>query len=250
MVNRKLRKDLLGRLRSSKQALSQRARRLKEAYGPMTTDEAVYLIAHMQGLDLSRYLPLASLDRIRSLVPHSAPGPLFSKPPPKRKPKSKKALAPPYPLLSPALSRQGTTLGADVFPLLFQLENSIRQLIEKVLSKTGRDWWVNRVPLDVQNNVQRTMDKEKRYAYRSPRASHPLYYANFDDLKKIVLHQPNQPNFQPIIGDLDWFRAKMNEVYMARNNLAHCVPLPPLDIYRILVFHRDWAQLLGTKGIP
>jgi hypothetical protein len=72
MINRKLRSDLLSSLNISKQALSQRAKRVKNEYGPMTTEEAVYVIAHMTGLDLTKYLPLLSIDRVRSLVPRNA----------------------------------------------------------------------------------------------------------------------------------------------------------------------------------
>jgi hypothetical protein len=157
--------------------------------------------------------------------------------------------AKPYPLISSAANNQAIALGVEVFPLMYQLENSIRQLIERVLSKSGTDWWLKRVPSDVQSNVQRTMNKEKRYPYRDKRGSHPLYYANFDDLKKIIIDSNNKADFQTIIMDLEWFKVKMDEVYMARNNLAHCVPLPKDDISRILLFHRDWGRLLDTAGI-
>jgi hypothetical protein len=249
MINRQLRSDLLAKIKVSQPALSRRAKRLKETYGPMTTDEAVYVIAHMEGLDVSKYLPLAAVDRVRSLVPRSEP----VRPVERSSTTSKKKLKPPtskpYPLLSTAISSQAYTLGTDVFPIMFQLENSIRLLIEKVLSKSGADWWVTRVHPDVQGNVQRTINREKRYPYRDRRGNHPLYYANFDDLKKIIIDPSNKPDFQLIIMDFDWFKVKMDEVYMARNNLAHCVPLPKDDIARILLFHRDWARLLDTAGI-
>ncbi len=130
MVDRRVQNDLLALLKCSKQALSQRAKRMKETYGPMTTDEAVYVIAHMKGLDLSRYLPLATIDRIRSLVPRAAPSSLVSQPAARAKRKRKKSTGVPYPLISASLSREAYSLGNDVFPLLFELENSIRLLIE------------------------------------------------------------------------------------------------------------------------
>jgi hypothetical protein len=36
---------------------------------------------------------------------------------------------------------------------------------------------------------------------------------------------------------------------MARNNLAHCVPLNEDDKSRISIFHRDWARLIEASGI-
>lgn len=249
MADRRLRSDLLNKLKVSRQALSQRSKRLKETYGPMSTDEAVYVIAHMEGLDISKYLPLTTVDRVRSLVPRDQAAYSVTKVVSKPKKKVKRPTTKPYPLISNAENNHGMVLGVEVFPLMYQLENSIRLLIERVLSKSGTDWWVKRVPPDVQSNVQRTMNKEKRYPYRDKRGSHPLYYANFDDLKKIVIDANNKADFQTVIMDIEWFKVKMDEVYMARNNLAHCVPLPKDDISRILLFHRDWARILDTAGI-
>jgi hypothetical protein len=249
MVNHHLRVDLLDKLNISKQALSQRVKRLKGTYGPMTTEEAVYVIAHMEGLDITKYLPLAVIDRVRSLVPRDQTFRSDKRvlPIPVKKAKSPKIK--PYPLISNSATNHAIILGTEVFPIMYQLENSIRLLIESVLSRSGKDWWNKRVPPDVQKNVQRTMDKEKRYPYRDKRGNQPLYYANFDDLKKIVIDPSNMIDFKGIIIDFDWFKVKMDEVYMARNNLAHCVPLPEDDISRIFLFHRDWARILDTAGI-
>jgi len=249
MVNRKLRQDLLALLRVTPQALSYRAKRVKERYGPMTTEEAVYVIAHLEGLDVSKYLPLAAVDRVRALVPRGPTSPSVAPTAHPAKRGQKRVPAKAYPLLSTSLTARAHVLGHDVFPQLFQLENSIRAIVHRKLSGTGNDWWTKRVPSEVQRAVQRTMDREKRYPYRDPRGNHPLYYSNFDDLKKIILHPPNQSDFRPVILDLDWFRVKMEEVYMARNNLAHCVPLSQDDVSRILLFHRDWARLIDAAGL-
>ena len=68
-TNQSVKREVLGKLKISPQALSQRAARIKGRYGPMTTEEAVYVIAHMEGIDISKFLPIATLDRVRSLVP-------------------------------------------------------------------------------------------------------------------------------------------------------------------------------------
>ena len=243
MVDRALRRKLLAELGISRQALSQRAKRLKEKYGPMTTDEAVYIIAHMEGLDISKSLPLAALDRVRSLVPREA---VPAQPPRSHRPRRSRS-TPTYPLVSQATIATAATLGSDEFPLLFVLENSIREFIRTRLSTGGSTWWQSTAPAEVQRNVSRTMTREQRYPYRERRGSHPLYYANFADLKIIILANPNA--FRDVIHDLDWFRVKMDEVYMARNNLAHCVPLSSDDATRIALFHRDWARLLTAAGV-
>lgn len=242
MINRQVRKRLLEKLRITPQALSQRVAKFKERYGPVTTEDATYVIAHMEGVDLSRHLDLTTLDRIRALVPRNL------SPPPSLKTKSakKKIKDGSYPLVSAAMVAAAVKLGTEVFPELFVLENSIRSLIRKRLSRTGSDWWDRLVPNDVVANVRRTMARERRLTYREPRGTHELMYANFADLKKIILS--NQSHFDDVILDFDWFKVKMEDTYMARNNVAHCVPLSRDDALRISLFNREWARLLESAG--
>jgi hypothetical protein len=238
-----MRTSLLEKLEISPQALSQRAGKIKGRYGPMSTEEATYVIAHMEGVDLSRYLDLTTLDRIRALVPRDLSQKLTSK---ATKESKKKRRTGSYPLVSTIMVSAAVTMGAEVFPELFVLENSIRELIKKRLSTTSTDWWDRLVPQDVFRNVRRTMTNERRFTYREPRGTHELMYSNFADLKKIILS--NQSYFVDVIVDFDWFKVKMDEIYMARNNVAHCVPLSKDDAARISLFNRDWARLLEAVG--
>ena len=167
MVKREIRESLLKKLKVSKQALSQRANRLKEKHGPMTTDEAVYIIAHMEGIDLSKQLPLATLDKIRALVPRevaqiSEVSQVFTKKRNSRKPKPKQI----YPLVSNALFQKAKAAGDDAFPRVFILENSIRSLIKLRLSPEDKDWWPNLIPKQVVESVDRIIKKEKKFPYR------------------------------------------------------------------------------------
>lgn len=246
MVNPTVRSELLKRLGVSKQALSQRANKIKESYGPMSTEEAVYVIAHLEGIDLSKHLSLAELDRVRALVPRQSTPSLTRIQRPKGKTTLRKKEIRVYPLVSQSSAKMATQLGSEVFPLVFVLENSIRGLIKKRLSNIGDDWWEQAVPDDVKRNVARTMNKEKRYPYREQRGEDPLYYANFADLRAIIVE--NKSKFADVIIDVEWFKVKMDEVYMARNNLAHSVPLSSDDISRIVLFNRDWARLLKSAG--
>lgn len=249
MIDRKVRREIFNKLKVSRQALNQRAKRLKDKYGPMTTDEAVYIIAHVEGIDLAKYLPLETLDRIRSLIPRDIkPQPAISQGAPQKSNSAKKRKpAVSYPLVKASFIQQAVAIGEEAFPQIVVLENSMRALIEQTLSAIRMDWWTSLVPPNVQKNVQRTMDKEKKYPYREKRGNKPLMYCNFADLKEIVI--ANHSAFRNVIVDLEWFKAKMDEVYMARNNLAHSVLLTADDMARIALFYRDWARLLEAANI-
>jgi len=249
VLSRDVRRELFNKLRVSPQAINQRAKRLKDKFGPMTTEEAVYIIAHTEGVDLGKYLPLETLDRVRSLLPRDIKtDPSASQN--KRqaaKPIRKRRIAISYPLTKEAFIKQAVTIGEEAFPQIVVLENSLRNLIEQILSKIETDWWSTLVPLDVKNDVQRTIKKETKYPYRERRGNSPLMYCNFADLKKIVV--ANHSAFRTVIVDLEWFKVKMDEVYMARNNLAHSVLLSKDDMARIALFYRDWARLLEASNI-
>jgi hypothetical protein len=246
VIERNVRRELFKKLGVTRQAINQRAMRLKDKYGPMTTEEAIYIIAHVEGIDLSKYLPLVTLDRIRSLIPRDIkPQPAISSGPQKKaKIVKKRPKAISYPLVTASFIKQAVDIGGETFPQVVVLENSIRNLIGQTLSGIRKDWWKTSVPPIIQKNVQRTIDKEKKYPYRERRGNKPLMYCNFAELKEIIV--TNHSSFHNVIVDLEWFKAKMDEVYMARNNLAHSVLLSKDDIARIALFYRDWARLLES----
>ena len=249
MVNRKVRKLLLEMLRISPQALSQRAKRIKSGFGPMSTDEAVYVIAHQEGIDLSRHLPIEIIDTVRSLVPKDLPKP--SAPATHRTTsvkKKKRAATSSYPLVKESMISKSVAIGQESFPQVFVLENSIRNLIIARLTKAyDADWWNKARIKNIRDNVQRTIDKEKKYPHREKRGLYPIFYSNFADLKQIILNESKY--FNDVIIDFQWFAVEMDQVYMARNSLAHSVLLTEDDASKIRLFYRDWARLLDSAGI-
>jgi hypothetical protein len=245
MTNKSVRRDLLSHLRVTKQALSHRAKTIKEKFGPMTTEEAVYVIAHMEGLDLSRHLSLDQLDRVRALVPRSLASKPLSSLPKARSKKTKATTS--YPLVPARLVAKAVALGQESYPNVVVLETSIRNLIEQRLAAVKRTWWPDLIHPDVITAVARTKKKEAFYPYRERRGDKDILYCNFADLKKIVDHQ--YLHFKDVIVDLAWFSAKMDEVYMARNNLAHSILLSKDDESRIALFYRDWARMLQSAGL-
>jgi hypothetical protein len=247
MVHREVRRELLRKLNITPQALSLRAQKIKATLGPMTTEEAVYLIAHQNGIDFSRILPISIVDRVRSLIPRDLPKPS----PPSfrriaRKNHAKTGTAS-YPLVSPSLLTQSVSIGNESFPQVFVLENSIRNLISRELSKAhGREWWDKAVSTGIRESVQRIIDKEKKYPHRERRGYHPIFYSSLAHLKEIILR--NRQVFSKIILDFMWFEVQMDQVYMARNSLAHSILISKDDRDRIRLFYRDWSRLLETAG--
>jgi hypothetical protein len=68
MTNRHIRRALLEKLGVTRQALSLRVKKLQHQVRITTTD-AMYVIAHRNGIDLDAFLSPDLADRIRALLP-------------------------------------------------------------------------------------------------------------------------------------------------------------------------------------
>jgi hypothetical protein len=247
MVDRRVWRLLLSKLGVSQPAISQQAQIIKKNHGPMSTEEATYVIAHRNGIDLARYLPIEMVDRIRSLIPKELPS-IVQPIQHRQSKKHKKKSATSYPLVTDALIAKGVSIGTESFPRMYILENSVRNLIIQRLTKAyGNDWWINGRFKGVRDNVQRIIDKEKKYPHRDKRGLHPIYYSNFSEIKTIILNEFNY--FADVILDRQWFEVQMDQVYMSRNSLAHSVPITEDDESRIRLFYSEWSKLLDNAGI-
>ncbi len=66
-IDSRLHQEILQRLGIGKSELERRASRLRRAHGPMSGDEARWIIAHNADIDLSPYLNADQMDRVRAL---------------------------------------------------------------------------------------------------------------------------------------------------------------------------------------
>ncbi len=157
-TNRQLKADLLKKLGVTPQRLSQRAAQVKRLYGPMSTEDATYVLAHQESLDLTKYLDQTTVDRVRGLLPTTA-GPTTPGKPSKERTKAAAAsrpvrIAPNLELVDAGLPNavaEAASRMATIYPKLYIFENSIRSVVIRVLkAKDGADWWKKSVPVGVQ----------------------------------------------------------------------------------------------------
>ena len=71
-TNRELKGALLKKLGVTPQRLSQRVAQVKRLYGPMSTQDGTYVLAHQEGIDLNHYLDQEEVDRVRHMLPATA----------------------------------------------------------------------------------------------------------------------------------------------------------------------------------
>lgn len=257
-TNRALRAELLRKKGWSKHNLSDRVQ-VKKKKSPMSTEEATYLIAHENGIKVDKYLKPEVVAQIRALV-HQQAGAASASAAPRplkraggkaeireiRFPNEFKAT---NPLLSPSKLNEAKEM-ARIFPLLHVIENSMRELIKRVMhAKYGPDWWNTRLtsgrPKSVAGTAADRMKTETQRRWHQRRGSHPIDYVNLEDLGTII--KSHQTDFIPgIISDIEWFNHLMRELDPSRNVVCHMNPLDDGNITDIKSWFRKWERTIAT----
>lgn len=254
MTNRKLRAALLQKLGVSHQRLSQRVQALKTKC-PMTTEEATYCIAHREGLKLDKFLPKETVDRARELLSQlstSAGEPRVAQATTKAVIKTREVniggeIKIDDPILPEKVLNEAREMAGKVYPMLYVFENSVREVIRRMLvKKFGEDWWnTANISQDIRADVQKRQQKEEKHAWHGKRGAHPIYYTDIDDLVRIV--QSNWQAFEMVFSKQHWFANIVESVEMSRNPVAHMNPLGKHDIDRVRMQLRDWQRQIASK---
>ncbi len=130
---------------------------------------------------------------------------------------------------------------ADFYVIYYALENSIRRLISETLKeKYGHNWWQEKIPQDVQDEVRKKQDQEKDSVI-SLRSDDPLSYTSFGELIKIF--EANWDDFSAMIRSKKAMKQILSQLNMMRNVVAHSCELNDDEIKRFELLIKDWMRL-------
>jgi hypothetical protein len=240
----------------SRQALDQRVERLKKRL-PMTPDDAVAVIGHEQGVDISRWLDADSLARASGYVGQLKAQATASTKPALRPGASKPVYVnvgdgpdvDPLPGMTAAHAREARKMAREVYPLLYVFENSARDVIARVLTAAiGPDWWPRVVPSKVQERAAIRMTAEGQEAWHSRRGAAPIQYVDLEDLAKIVRDGRVWPHFKDLFPRANWFDSVIDDMNVSRRVVAHMNPLAGDDIKSVEQGFRKWRKQLQAKA--
>jgi hypothetical protein len=112
---------------------------------------------------------------------------------------------------------------ASIYPYIFILENSLRQVILDSF-KTEASWWNNTdfVKEDIRLYSERIQKAERDHPWSKKRGEHPIYYVGLNELLGIITK--NWERFKGIFKDQGNLRTWFNELIPVRNLVAHNVP--------------------------
>jgi hypothetical protein len=233
------------------QGLSWRVKRIKEKL-PVTTEDAVYLIAQLEGIILSKYLDRATVENIRRI--HQQYMAIASPTQPENRGSKQSSKQTSHrvvyiysefkesdPLLTSKVLLEAKDMAA-VFPLMYVLENSLREFIRILMEKHfGNNWWQTEVSTKLQKKFSDRMSDDEKNSWHQRRGSHPLNYLDLDELPSLV-HKLGNRIIPDIIPSIEWLNGLISEVYRSRCVLCHMNPLDKTSIQRVRLRYTHWQR--------
>lgn len=141
----------------------------------------------------------------------------------------------------------GRDVGRRVYWTLYAIENVMRVIIHSVLSsQIGSNWWAAAVDASLQKKAQRFRSTCTLSPWHSSPGTHDIYFIDLADLNEIV--RANSNLFPPIIPDVDQWMARIEQIRLPRNVVAHMNWPNQTDRQRIDVFYNDVRSLVGHLG--
>ncbi len=257
MTNRQLRKALLEQLQITPQALSQRVQKLKSSYA-ITTEEATYVIAQREGMRLDKYLNKDTVNHVRGIMQQISQITQSTTTIAKlaRKGKrgaEKKQLVVVFPkeftVTDPILEKRKLLEARDmaaIYPLLYVLENSVREVIDRVMTnRYGNNWWDSKAG-KLKDKVNERMSDEKKNSWHQRRGARPIDYLDLAQLPALI-RQIQKDIIPDIIPSIEWFTQFVDEVYKSRCVVCHMNPLDKDNIQAVELRFRQWQKQISAK---
>lgn len=130
------------------------------------------------------------------------------------------------------------------YELLFCLENSMRELIERTLKEVeDLNEWTDGIKPDILANARNREGQDEAARWHGPRGQSILSYLDFPDLGAIILHRWD--DFADLLGDRRWVEGYFREMNPTRRALAHTGDLTEFDVQRMEMRVQEWLRVVG-----
>lgn len=131
-----------------------------------------------------------------------------------------------------------------IYELLFCLENSMRELIERTLREASDlSDWTDGIEPGILRSARNREQQDEAARWHGPRGDSVLNYLDFPDLGAIILARWS--DFEDLLGDRRWVEAYFQEMNPTRRALAHTGDLTEFDVQRMEMRVREWLRVVG-----
>jgi hypothetical protein len=223
----------------------------------ITTSEAIWVLAAQNQINLTKYLPPEVVERVRSLLPQiPAPPRIVLAAPGKPKQRTPRVAPKDFvvarefrgsdPILPAQVFEEAREMSV-IYPLLYLLENSIREFLRRIVdARLGKEWWTTTAPTKIKDKIVGRMSDEQKHAWHQRRGSHPIDYLDFNELALVVKNNESLlvPDFLPSV---QWFEQFVMEAYKSRCVVCHMNPLEKDNIEDVKLKLRKWQRQVKEK---
>ena len=226
----------------------------------MSTEDATYVLAHREGIQITKYLTSEQTTRIRGLLAQLQPS--SGNTVVRASGSGKRSLAKPrsvhvsiaslaveeLPGLTATHAKEAKLMAEKVFPALYVFENSLRDVIERVLKAAyGKAWW-DEVAKPLRDKAKTRKDQEAKDLWHDKRGDRGLDYLDVKDLADIVKHPKLWPHFSSLFPRDDWVESLVEDLNVSRRVIAHMSALSTEDTASLESTFRKWVrQLQGVE---
>lgn len=126
-----------------------------------------------------------------------------------------------------------------VYTTVAAFENSVRELIKRVLLEAlDEDWWNAGVSEKIRKAAESRMEEEKKIRWHVQRGDDPIRFTMLPNLANIIAQ--NFEHFEPYLHNIEWVRSIFETVERSRNVIMHSGTLSDRDMARLGSLIRDW----------
>jgi len=236
----------------------------RKRYGPMSPADTYAVLADERHIPLHKYLAGDDLNRVRGIIAGAqarltaAPVPRNDgRPPVKTEARLKEIVidgarfAIDDPILPSSVVADAKRM-AGVYPLTYVFENSVREVVRRVMEKKHGTAWFKQpmVPRKVLDHVATNKANEAAVPWHAARGGHDIHYTTIDDLLAIMFAtNDNKPVFEAALGKETGVRHLVEIIETARHTVAHHRPLAPDDLKRLELNVRAWQKLMRERNV-
>lgn len=134
---------------------------------------------------------------------------------------------------------------SEFYEVFYCLENSIRRLVNGILSEAeGADWWnSHRVDEEKIRKVTNARRKKEIDSGITPRSENLIDYTTFGELSQLITD--NWDLFDPVFSSKTAVSNITNQLNLLRGPIAHCNPTDELEQERLNLAVRSWFKLMS-----
>jgi hypothetical protein len=131
-----------------------------------------------------------------------------------------------------------------IYELLYCLENSMRELIERTFKEVEEfSDWTEGIETNALKGARKREKEDQEAPWHGPRGGSILSYMDFPQLGDVILDQWER--FEDLFGDRRWVENYFREMNPARRALAHTGDLTAFDVERMEMRVREWLMVVG-----